>query len=427
MKFTTPEEILSYDVSDIPIDSYWNSCINKEKKIHRIHSYPAKFPAFIATKAIDYAQSQGLKLSVIADVFCGCGTVAVEAKENNLDFWGCDINPVATLIAEVKSENYDEQALQMNYDFIQEKSNGYELKGDEYLVANERIKYWFDETQFLDLYKLYKSICDISDSKYRKAFLCVFSSILKVNSKWLNKSIKPQLDPNKIRISVKKSFDNNFKKLLVANRQEYVDQRPKIEIHTTNFLEEKSLPRVDMIITSPPYVTSYEYADLHQLSTVWLGFASDYRELRKGSIGSIYNQSLENDITRILFKSGADIIEQLERKKGVPKSKIHAVTRYYSDIQEVTRKCYGMLNTGGIAFFIVGDTEYFGVKIENSRHLLHSLLESGFSEVEIVKRKISNKLLTPYRDESGKFSSVRNKKEIYHEEFVIIGKKYERE
>ena len=27
---------------------------------------------------------------------------------------------------------------------------------------------------------------------------------------------------------------------------------------------------VDLIVTSPPYVTSYEYADLHQLSSLWL-------------------------------------------------------------------------------------------------------------------------------------------------------------
>src|SRR3546814_11916196 len=43
---------------------------------------------------------------------------------------------------------------------------------------------------------------------------------------------------------------------------------------------------LDLIVTSPPYVTSYEYADLHQLSSLWLGYAQDHRELRVGSIGS---------------------------------------------------------------------------------------------------------------------------------------------
>ena len=43
------------------------------------------------------------------------------------------------------------------------------------------------------------------------------------------------------------------------------------EIITGSFLNENvEPPIVDMIITSPPYVTSYEYADLHQLSSLWL-------------------------------------------------------------------------------------------------------------------------------------------------------------
>ena len=41
-------------------------------------------------------------------------------------------------------------------------------------------------------------------------------------------------------------------------------------------------------MTSPPYVTSYDYADIHQLSALWLGYASDYRTLRKEHAGNQY-------------------------------------------------------------------------------------------------------------------------------------------
>jgi adenine-specific DNA methylase len=42
---------------------------------------------------------------------------------------------------------------------------------------------------------------------------------------------------------------------------------------------------VDLIVTSPPYVTSYEYADLHQLSALWFQMTTDLREFRQGFIG----------------------------------------------------------------------------------------------------------------------------------------------
>jgi len=47
---------------------------------------------------------------------------------------------------------------------------------------------------------------------------------------------------------------------------------------------------VDLIVSSSPYVTSYEYADLHQLSTIWLDLASDLTEYKKQFIGTSYKK-----------------------------------------------------------------------------------------------------------------------------------------
>ena len=84
----------------------WDFGEDAEDPIHRIHRYPAKFPAFIFTKALKHAEQQGVRVRSVADVFCGCGTTAVEAKKHGKDFWGCDINPVAVLISQVKTHRY---------------------------------------------------------------------------------------------------------------------------------------------------------------------------------------------------------------------------------------------------------------------------------------------------------------------------------
>ena len=85
---------------------FWNKSSEPELKVHRIHAYPAKFPAFIATKAFQFAEEEGVRVRTVGDGFCGCGTVAFEARRGGIDFWGCDINPVATLIARTKSRSY---------------------------------------------------------------------------------------------------------------------------------------------------------------------------------------------------------------------------------------------------------------------------------------------------------------------------------
>lgn len=418
------KEAYSYNTDDIIIDEGWNTGEEKELKIHSVHAYPAKFPAFISTKAINYAKKSGLNVRKVADIFCGCGTVALEAKYNNIDFWGCDINPVATLIATVKSSDYNKEKIQTIYKkIIKDAGDISSISHLDYEKANERLKYWFSERQYLDLLRFYIAINQISNHKYKKLFMCIFSSCLKSTSRWLTKSIKPQIDPNKIEIPVEKVFKQQYKKFETAFDEIATSSKADIKIETANFLNKRKLPKVDLIVTSPPYVTSYEYADLHQLSSLWLGYADDFRKLRNGTIGSIYNSEDYYFEVMDLNVTAKKIITQLREQEHFSNAKIKSVARYYIDMQKTAKKCYDMLDENGFAFFILGDTEYKTVKIENSRHLIESLLVAGFNDVSITKRKITNKLLTPYRDNVGRFSSDKNSRAIYHEEFVIIGRK----
>lgn len=412
------------NVQNINVESGWNDSEDKELLMHTVHVYPAKFPAFIATKAFLYAENEGVTVKKAADIFCGCGTVALEAKVHRKDFWGCDINPVATLIAKVKSSDYNTEYLERYYNAVAEGYENETIHEEYYNEANPRLKYWFTKTNFSNLYKLKAVIIKVVPKGiYRDAFLCLFSSILKTTSRWLTKSIKPQVDPDKEEKNVWFVFQNHFKKFYkaVVEMSKFPPNTSDIQILKCNFLEANDIPDVDLIISSPPYVTSYEYADLHQLSTLWLQYADDYRELRKGSIGSTYNSTEYLIDIESLNSVGKKIIEGLQTGQK-DTAKIRAVARYYADMQKAVKKCAGMLNNGGMVFFVVGDTEYKGVQLLNSEHLIQSLRDEGFSDIKATKRTISKKLLTPYRDEAGKFSSNKKKRAIYHEEYIITGR-----
>ena len=165
-----------------------------------------------------------------------------------------------------------------------------------------------------DLMRLKQSIeLVVPEGEYQDAFLCLFSSILKASSKWLTKSIKPQVDPNKREVVVwnvfKQHFDKFSKAIIQINSR--IFKSANIKIENENFLDFEDFPKVDLIISSPPYVTSYEYADLHQLSTLWLQYTSDYRELRRGSIGSMYNSEGFKIDLNSLNAVGQQIVQEL--------------------------------------------------------------------------------------------------------------------
>ena len=419
----TLEGVRRLDFESIPEDSFWNTGEQTELKMHRIHAYPAKFPAFITTKTLEYANKRLIKVSKIADVFCGCGTVAFESKRNNIDFWGCDINPVATMIAKTKSRKYCSDKLYYYYNAI--LRTYYSVPKDDLLYENahERLKYWYSKLQFDELYRL-KTAIDTAiptRSVYKNFFYCAFSNILKASSKWLTKSIKPQIDPNKIPSNVMKAFEAQYKFMVKANEENDAVGTASSKINTANFLSASlKRPKVDLIVTSPPYVTSYEYADLHQLSSLWLQYANDYRELRDGSIGSLFHVYNFDREMKQLNQSASSVVGKLIEKD---KRTARSVAKYYLDMQRASSLCYEMLNEQGMALFVIGDTEYQGVKIGNARHLAESLLGSGFASVCITKRKITRKILTPYRDLFGKFSTNHSDRRVYGEEFILIGRK----
>ena len=405
--------------------SYWDFGDRKEDPIHRIHAYPAKFPSFITTKALLYAEQQGVDVSVVADVFCGCGTTAVEAKRNGKSFWGCDINPVATLIAKVKTRRYHDPGLKRRFLAIKDEYDSSEPSRSDRAELPDRIRYWFDDRRIDDLLRLRHAICQKipRNSQYRNFFLCAFSNILKPTSRWLTKSIKPQIDPEKSPRNVMNAFADQFILMRKANAQnDFPISTLPVCITTRNFLASAS-PRhqADLIVTSPPYVTSYNYADIHQLSTLWLGYASDYRALRKNMLGNACGaKPLARPLIDALGPIAAETYDALTNRD---ERKARSVIRYFLDMNKMVTKCRSMLNRNGMVVFVIGNTRYRGVRIDNRRYLMQCMKRARFQAVEAFERKVSSKIMTPYRDDQGRFTRDATKRKVYGEEYVVIGRR----
>jgi len=399
---------------------HWDFGGEREPLMHRIHAYPAKFPAFITQKAVAYATKRGVAVNRIADVFCGCGTTALEAKRLNIAFWGCDINPVATLIARVKREDYQPTRLQNHASRVLRSFDRRRPPRHPHQQDDDRLRYWYDDDRIRSLARLKAAVESLPEGKYRDFFLCAFSNILKPTSRWLTKSIKPQVDPDKDAADVRSAFDTQVAFMIKAATESRQYTTSESLILTGNFLEMEMIkPFADLIITSPPYVTSYEYADLHQLSTLWLGYTDDYRKLRCGTIGSLYPDS---DFTRDVNQLNPTGHGLVFRLYDVEHRKARATARYFVDMHRTVKQCRKVLRPGGMVLFVIGNTEYKGVKIDNAAYLRECLVQEGFSEVETARRKVSSKTLTPYRDTLGRFSTDATSRKVYAEEFIVTGR-----
>ncbi len=398
---------------------------------HNYHRYPAKFIPQIVQKLIkDYAPDD---TQIVCDPFGGCGTTLVEAKLLGHKSIGFDINPVAKLITQTKTTPIKPRTL-ANYrnKFLEY----YETAPSVSHERHSRITYWFDEFTIIELDRIYFAIKKIKNYNVRRFFLCAFSHNLKNCSRWLMKSIKPTIDKSKIVPDPKESFLRHLDSMIKKNEQFYsvLVESGYINVPAKMYRRDstKTLPidseSIDLIITSPPYVTSYEYADLHQLTLLWFGddpknfkkwhrFSDEFIDFRRNFIGTSSKGEKSGDFNSTIAERIVNDLIQIERPLAVD------VANYFLDMKKVFAEMYRILKTGGKACIIIGNTNLRGVEILNAQVAAEQMRVVGFSKIEFIKREIPNKMITPWRDlETGKFTGKDNPSKIraYEYEYIIV-------
>ena len=239
---------------------------------------------------------------LVCDAFMGSGTTLVEAIVHDRRTYGTDINPVAVLITKAKTTPIVPKRLEhkiyllknmITHQLTIDENRQTLLLKDEFAVlapTNNRIDYWFPEKQKHDLSIILSSVMSIEDENIRNFLLCAFSRILKGCSRWMMKSVKPTIDKNKIINDAYRNFFAHAYRMQEKNRLFWKKlEGKKIDCIADNVDARKMRidnDSVSVIVTSPPYVTSYEYADFHQLTAIWLGFIESLSGFRSKFIGS---------------------------------------------------------------------------------------------------------------------------------------------
>lgn len=176
--------------------------------------------------------------------------------------------------------------------------------------------------------------------------------------------------------------------------------------------------KATLIVTSPPYVTSYEYADLHQLSSLWFGYLDELSNFRKKFIGS---SSREREKINVLSKTAENIVFRLGNNK-----KSIEVENYFADMLESFIEMKRVLKVGGKAAIVIGNTKLKGVEILNAEVFKEQFENIGFKTHKIIHREIPSKMLPSTRDpKTGKFTKTSNSKKtlVYPTEYILIMEK----
>jgi DNA modification methylase len=425
---------------------------NTDVHTHALHSYPAKFIPQLVNELITSFSKPGDR---IADIFAGSGTTNLEAMCLGRFSLAVDVNPVASLITRAKTAIVDPNILTQTIEQV--VANALLLAQDLTVESPtvlallegknlERLLYWFPSDNVVVLAFLLEQIHGVADESLRDLLLLIFSSSLKPASNWLDWSVKPQRDcrpllPEDLTTVVPKVryrrqvppvadvFKRKGKEVAkryaasVAHLTQQAAYQPEVVCADIQYFA-LGKDVFDAVITSPPYLTSYEYADLHQLTAYWLCNTQTVMAFKKlGFIGTRVHEVKMVEPPLVASRS----LDRL--RKVVKPSAQKYLDQYFTSMHQAFAKAYEALKPGGHFCIVIGNSRFQGYEIANHEVFLEILEPLGFTVENVWERPIPNKRLTSLRHATtGRilpkiFQGTENAIEIYPTEHILVLKK----
>lgn len=306
---------MSKDVKLPPFSINLDNIQAKEKSAgtHNFHPYPAKFiPQIPKSLLIHLGVKPG---EIVLDPFSGSGTTLVESVLMGANAIGNDSNPIASLVSKVKSTPLNEISINEICSFLNNvKTLSLTLEDKQANIPEFKNRdHWFQKNMQNELALIKKEINLVFDQDARDFLNVAFSSIIvkcsnqDSDTRWVarNKNLKDGF-----------AFESIIKRVndMIVRIREFSKQATGFsEVYNGdsrdfNYIADNS---IDSVITSPPYLNSFDYYLYHKLRMFWLGY--DHYHAQQLEIGSRNKHSDNKKESSFYYENMLDVGKELFR------------------------------------------------------------------------------------------------------------------
>ncbi len=247
-----------------------------ERYTHSFHTYPAGMHADAARDLVALFPGDS-----VFDPFCGGGTVLVEARAAGRRAFGCDVSPVALRVARARCAAPDEAlltAFRSRARKLAELARRASTRGAQPPDALLRIvERWYAPHVLRELEALRAGIAE-SDEGVRALLEAVFSSILIKVSYRESDTRAARATHDRPAGTTATLFHKKARELARQQaelREALPPGTPEAEIVLGDAREDRPTTEVALVLTSPPYPSTYDYLPMQHLRHVWLGERPD--------------------------------------------------------------------------------------------------------------------------------------------------------
>lgn len=392
--------------------------------IHRIHPFPAKFPPALPRLFIQHLTRPG---DWVLDPMMGSGTTVVEAAYTGRVALGGDIDPLALEVARAKCHPVPPHRLKHAiYRVLRRAESLYQDGQTLQQVLEARfdaetrrfLDYWFLRNTQRELLALQQSV-EQEENPYIKTWLrVVFSGIIiaKGGSVSLARDLSHTRPHrvNKVPRSALAAFRERGLRMVQILSRTWLDIPSHQCFVWQGDAQRLPLPsnRVRLIVTSPPYASNaIDYMRAHKFTLVWWGYPlKALSQLRREYIGGETTQGVLLEPLPREAQHAVQRIAARDAKKG------RVLHRYFSEMRRVLVEMARVLQPGGCAVIVVGDSTMRGTSTQIPESLMAIGRQVGLEWVHTgIRRLDRDRRMMPTRHQPGRSQIERR----MHHEYVL--------
>ncbi|MBI2859870.1 MAG: hypothetical protein HYX90_12450 [Chloroflexi bacterium] len=393
------------------VEHYGSFRDSLKSPIHRWFTYPAGYSHRLVEAKIreNCLNSE----SLIADPFLGTGTTSLAARMAGIPSLGIEAHPFVYWVAKVKLHvNYDLASVRRSLDNVL-RIAGSTYKGFDISGLWPSLVYkCFSEENLRKLAALRKALLsdnpDLPGTDLLKlALTATLRIVTTAGAGW------PYIAPSKYQARcVNRNAFHEFEKMTVGMMLDVqavtsglfpLARYTLVKGDARQFAAYAKPESVDLIVTSPPYMNNYDYADRTRLETYFWGIFNNWgeitREVRDHLITAATTQvriSELEETRRCPGIAGVDssvhaelqsIIQALaaQRKVKSGKKTYDSVTAgYFEDMLKVIQGAFTVLKQGGQFVLVLGDSAPYGVHIPTDEFIGRLGVSVGFSAYNLT-------------------------------------------
>ena len=349
------------------------------------NKYPTRYISAVPRFPILKYSCKG---DLVLDPFCGSGTTAIEAMLNGRNALSIDIDPFARLLIKVKTTVYSEKAIDIIRKIVAELKQQTVEKQTEYsLPGIPNIEKWFCNKSMLGLSFLKHWIDKLAneDEDVRDYLYIVLAAIIRKSSNADDVSPKPYIstrypknpaDPIELFFKTEEMYRDAIIHFSNSVRQYGCSS---IILESNDARDIGNASKVDLAVTSPPYINAYDYVRSLRFEDLWLGLANEeqLRERKKAYIGT---ESAKSFYNKYRFASQSATLSPLvdEIRKVDPK-RAEIVSTYFEDMALNMISVRKRLKKHGCYAIVVGDSNIRGQAIPTAKILTDMAVQNGYS------------------------------------------------